>query len=45
MKTTAPGNQPTGMRPKNPEAFSRGLKAMTATAFCVPLQTKSRLPV
>src|SRR5271157_3228307 len=38
----APGNQPTGIKPFNFDL--PGAKATTATAFCVPLQTKSVLP-
>src|SRR5208283_3670931 len=41
-KAIAPGNQPTGIRPSNFDA--PGLNWKTATAFCVPLQTKSVLP-
>src|ERR1044071_7628984 len=37
-----PGNQPTGISPSNCDSPGSNLK--TATAFCVPLQTKSRLP-
>src|ERR1035441_4787017 len=38
----APGNQPTGT--KTASFDLPGAKAMTPTAFCVPLQTKSVLP-
>src|SRR5258708_6732231 len=42
LYTTAPGNQPTGINPINLD--SPGSNLITATAFCVPLQTKSVLP-
>ena len=40
--TIAPGNQPTGIKPRHFDP--PGLKPITATAFCEPLHAKSVLP-